>query len=89
MEEKQKNNEKNKNKQYILLGILVVVMIAIIAIMYFLTATNSDSNEKEIAYTQLIEEVNNGNVEKVEMTVGSTTAKIKLKNEEEEKYGRG
>ena len=85
MDEKQKKDEKNKNRQYILLGILVVVMIAIIAIMYFMTASKSDPNEKEIAYTELIQEINDGNVEKVEMTVGSTTAKVKLKNVEEEK----
>ena len=85
MDEKQKNDEKKKNRQYILLGILVVIMIALIAIMYFMTASNSEPSEKEIAYTQLIEEVNAGNVESVEMTVGSTTAKVKLKGEEEEK----
>ena len=85
MDEKQKKDEKNKNRQYILLGILVVIMIAIIAVMYFMTASKSDPNEKEIAYTELISEINAGNVEKVEMTVGSTTAKVKLKNVEEEK----
>ena len=85
MDEKQKKDEKNKNRQYILLGILVVIMIAIIAVMYFMTASKSDPNEKEIAYTELISEINAGNVEKIEMTVGSTTVKVKLKNVEEEK----
>ena len=85
MDEKQKNDEKKKNRQYILLGSLVVVMIAIIAVMYFMTASNSDPSERELAYTELIEEVNAGNVESVEMTVGSTTAKVKLKGVEEEK----
>ena len=85
MDEKQKNDEKKKNRQYILLGSLVVVMIAIIAIMYFMTASNSNPSERELAYTELIEEVNAGNVESVEMTVGSTTAKVKLKGVEEEK----
>ena len=85
MDEKQKNDEKKKNRQYILLGSLVVVMIAIIAVMYFMTASNSDPSERELAYTELIEAVNAGNVESVEMTVGSTTAKVKLKGVEEEK----
>ena len=85
MDEKQRNDEKKKNKQYILLGILVIVMIAVIAIMYFTLATNSNPDEKELAYTELIEEVNAGNVESVEMTVGSTTVKVKLKDVEEEK----
>lgn len=45
---------------------------------------NQDEN-KNIAYTDLIKEINEENVEKIEMTVGSTTAKVKLKGEEEKK----
>ena len=46
---------------------------------------NNQTEEKELAYTNLIKEVNDGNVEKIEMTVGSTTVKAKLKDKEEEK----
>ena len=60
-------------------------MIAAIVVMYFMTATSKDPSQKEIAYTQLIKEVNDGNIEKIEMSVGSTTAKVKLKDVEEEK----
>ena len=45
---------------------------------------NQDEN-RNIAYTDLIKEINEETVEKIEMTVGSTTAKVKLKGEEEEK----
>lgn len=45
---------------------------------------NQDEN-KNIAYTDLIKEINEETVEKIEMTVGSTTAKVKLKDVEEEK----
>ena len=38
-----------------------------------------------MAYTDLIKKIDNKEVEKVEMTVGSTTVKVKLKNEEKEK----
>ena len=38
-----------------------------------------------MAYTDLIKKIGNKEVEKVEMTVGSTTVKVKLKNEEKEK----
>ena len=38
-----------------------------------------------MAYTDLIKEMSYGNIEKIEMTVGSTSVKVKMKNEEEEK----
>ncbi len=85
MEEKQKNNNKNDKKQYILLAIIVILMIALAIGIYFLTNKSANSEEKEIAYTELIKEINEGNIEKIEMTVGSTTAKVKVKNVEEEK----
>ena len=48
--------------------------------------TNDDEqDDKVLAYTELVKEIQNKNVEKIEMTVGSTTLKVKLKDEEEEK----
>ena len=85
MEEKQKNNEQSKKKQYVLFGTLVVLVIIVACMVYFITKDGNKENEKELAYTELIQELNNGNVEKIEMTVGSTTIKVKLKNIEEEK----
>lgn len=85
MEEKQKNNEQGKKKQYVIFGILIVLVIAIACIVYFATADTDKEDETELAYTELIQELNDGNVEKIEMTVGSTTIKVKLKNVEEEK----
>lgn len=41
--------------------------------------------QHEIAYTELIREIGDGNVEKVEMTTGSTTVKVKLKDETDER----
>ena len=41
--------------------------------------------ENELAYTELIKELSYGNVEKIEMKTGSTTIKVKMKNEEEDK----
>ena len=38
-----------------------------------------------MAYTDLIKEMSYGNIEKIEMTVGSTSVKVKMKNEDEEK----
>ena len=85
MEEKQKNNEQKKQKQYILLGVLVVLAIILAFLTYFLLTNEDKEDENELAYTELIQEINAGNVEKIEMTVGSTTLKVKLKDVEEEK----
>ena len=87
MGDKQKNDEKNNKKQYMIFGFLIVLMIVLTIIIYFMTANTVSADEKEISYTELIKEINEGNVEKIEMTVGSTTVKVKLKNIEKEKTG--
>ena len=92
MEEKQKNKDKNKQnnqKQYIILTVLLILLIAIGGIIFFTSNQNKtdedELDENEMAYTELLTQIDEGNVEKIEMTVGSTTAKIKIKDEEEEK----
>ena len=85
MEENQKNNEQKKKKQYILVGVLVALVIILAFLTYFLLTNGDKEDENELAYTELIQEINAGNVEKIEMTVGSTTLKVKLKDVEEEK----
>ena len=79
-----KKKKEEKKTQYIIYGICVLVVILVGAIIYLFTTQNK-ANEKELAYTELIKEIGDGTVEKVEMTVGSTTVKVKLKNVEEEK----
>ncbi len=80
------NKEKNKTKK-ILVAVIVALTILILAIILTAVQMNKDEkeDEKELAYTELLKEISNGNIEEVEMTVGSTTVKVKLKNEEEEK----
>ena len=60
-------------------------MIALAIGIYFITTNNEETDEKELSYTELIDAINQENVEKIEMTVGSTTVKVKLKDVEEEK----
>lgn len=88
--EENNNPEENKNKEKmnkILLGILVIVLvIAIGVVSYFLFFyQNQNTQENKLAYTDLIKQLANGEIEKIEMTVGSTTVKVKQKNVEEEK----
>ena len=84
-EDEKKQNNKNKNI-YLIIATIVLVLIATGLTIYFVTSSNKNENQ-EIAYTDLIKEINNGNVESIEMTVGSTSVKVKLKNETEEKTG--
>lgn len=82
-----KKNKDNKNDKKILIGLiilLVILVIATIGTVIYLNQ-NEDKEEKELAYTELIKEISYGNIEKVEMTVGSTTLKVKMKNQEKEK----
>ena len=81
------DNKKDRNKNKILLSVLTIILIAILAIISYFLIFNKDTQqeEKELAYTELIKKVTDGEIEKIEMTVGSTSVKVKQKNIEEEK----
>ncbi len=81
------NDKKdNKNKKITLLVIMTLISMILIGLTIFLlTGKKDEEDDKTLAYTDLIKEVSYGNVEKIEMTVGSTNVKVKMKNEEEEK----
>ena len=82
-----KKDEKDKKEKKLLMGLIIIFVIALIAlaITVIYINQNKDKNEKELPYTDLIKEMNYGNIEKIEMSVGSTTVKVKMKNVEEEK----
>ena len=84
--ENQKENKKtNHIKHRILLGIILVLAIVSVACIWFITA-NNDKEEKEnleISYTELIKMIDNNEIEKIEMTTGSTNIKITVNGEEE------
>ena len=84
MKENEKDNDKKKDKIYYTI-FAVVVMVALIIIAFALFGKDANKEDKEIAYTELITKIDENAVEKIEMTVGSTSIKVKLKNEEEEK----
>ncbi len=79
-----KGNKKNNSKWYIA-GIILLILAIIVSIaIYFYMDKNKDK-ENTLAYTELIKQVEAGNIEKIEMTVGSTSLKVKIKNEDGEK----
>ena len=81
MKDKPKNNDK---LLYLILGIITVICVVLITILTLNNGADTKEN-LELAYTDLIKKIDNKEVEKVEMTVGSTTVKVKLKTEEKEK----
>ncbi len=84
--DKNKNNEKEKRKKLLLslIGLIILLVIVIAGIIIY-NQNNKEDDENTLAYTDLIKEISYGNVEKVELTTGSRTAKITIRNEEEEK----
>ena len=93
-QEKQKNNKKNNNKKTLITSLIVLIVIVIAmagATIYYMTKVqnNDKKDEKTLSYTDLIKEMSEGKIEKVEITAGSssssTSVKVKIKDEEEEK----
>ena len=84
--DKNKNNEKEQNKKLLLslAGLVILLAIVIVGIIIY-NQNYQEKDENTLAYTDLIKEIGYENVEKVELTTGSRDAKVKLKNEEEEK----
>lgn len=78
-------NGKNNKKLLISAMILVAIVIILAGIAVYFVANKSEKDDKTLAYTDLIKEMSYGNIEKIEMTVGSTSVKVKMKNAEEEK----
>ena len=80
-----KNKKKDNKKLLISLISSLVVIIILSGVAIFLMANNKEKDDKTLAYTDLIKEISYGNIEKIEMTVGSTSVKVKVKNVKEEK----
>lgn len=84
MSKKKENKQKNKNLWIYLISLLLLLIVLVgLTVVYI---NNKDKDDKNtLAYTDLIKELSYGNIEKIEMTVGSTTVKVKQKNVEKEK----
>ena len=80
-----KNNENKKNDKIYYTIFTVILLISAIVITFALANKNEKEDSKELSYTELINKIDENAVEKIEMTVGSTSIKVKLKNQEEEK----
>ena len=86
---KKSKKEKEESKKILLYVISIIILIALILLIVFVSIQENKNKETigedELSYTDLIKQIDEGNVEKVTMTVGSTTVEAKLKDQEEPK----
>lgn len=77
------NHNKDKFNKVILPAILIIALLVLSVYMYFLNQKSVE--EKEFAFTELITEINEGSIEKLEMSAGSNSIKVTFKGEGAEK----
>ena len=87
---RRQEREKTEKRKKHLLGALIVILTAILATIVIYSFVKQDNDEgklkeNEIGYTDLIKQIDDGNIEKVKMTVGSTSVKVTLKGEDKPK----
>jgi len=80
-----KNNDNNKKSNVAIVIVAIITILLLVGGVFLFMSYNKNKEDKDFAYTQLITSINEGTVEKIEMTEGSDTAKVKLVNEEKEK----
>ena len=78
------NNEKKQNNSWAYIIIITLIIACIGGTIFFINKKNG-KDDKDYSYTELLNSINEGNVEKIEMKENSETAKVKLVNEEKEK----
>ena len=83
---KNKNNPKENKYKKIFYVLLVFILAILICIATIMILNNQNNDDLEVSYTQLIKDIDDGKLESIEMTVGSTSLKLKYKGEEEEKH---
>ena len=78
-----KNN--NKNKGLGIFALVLTVVVVCLAVVLLSSKTNKKTENKTLAYTDLIKQIAEKNVNKVEMVTGTTSIKVTLKKEIDEK----
>ena len=87
-ENKNDNKKKQKEqKKFWISSIILIILIVLLSVVtiFVYNKKGDEQNDPILPYTELISDINKDTVEKIEMTTGSTTVKVKLKDEEEEK----
>ncbi len=91
-EERKDKKKENKLKEILFVLIPIIIAIIVIAIVAFILFGKGQGEEEEyqlpedvISYDQLLQEIEEDSVERIEMRLGSTSVKIKLRDQDEEK----
>lgn len=87
-EKEKKQSAKNKKYWYLMIGLIALIIALSIAIYFLYTNNKTKEDESILAYTELIKDINDDMVEKIEMKAGSNVVKVKLHDKEEEKQVR-
>lgn len=74
-----------KNKIIKIISLVLAIVLLILAIVFVFMGNNKNQDEKKLAYDDLLLQIKEQKIEKIEMTVGSTSLKVKQKDVEEEK----
>ena len=80
---KKDNNNKDKSNGILML-LATLIAICALAIIILQAYSSKNVDDKTLAYTDLIKQISVQNIEKIEMTTGSTTIKVTLKKEIDE-----
>ena len=74
--------DKKDNKKFILFTVITILLVisSIVTVIFF----NNRKQQEDLAYTKLIKDIDEEKIEKIEMSVGTTSAKIKYKDVDEE-----
>ena len=83
---KKKNNTNEEKWKRVLFALVPLIVIITVFICGIIIMNKQKDDDKNVAYTQLIKDIDEGKIEEIEMTVGSTSVKLKYKGEEEEKH---
>ncbi len=78
------NNKQNDKKLMIILGVVLAIAIVILATTIYIMVQEKKDEEDKVTYTEFLKDIEEGKIEEIEMTVGSTTMKVKYKEREEE-----
>ena len=81
---KPKENKQKKSETIKTIVLITILMLCLLSSIFIFYLTNKENEEKELAYTELITAINDGEIEKIEMTTGSTTIKVVMHGEGEE-----
>ena len=77
--------KNNKNKGVGIAILILIITLICIAIILLTMKPGKNQDKKILPYTDLIKQISSQNIAKVQMTTGSTTVKVTLKKEIDEK----